>query len=595
MPWLTSLLKRPDSEPVTVLDDAPIEHAPAPSGPQLAVLIPDIAGISSFRLRLFPDAQSASEHIASLRSEVRRGVHGFWALHEAPVLNEEMHVETLVLIRAQENSDLVYVVSFLDLESANSFTRFEVRRGLQITNVMIYWAAFAQIREELDGVTIHPAMAPITRPSWMEDSFEIPTRPVNIVDTPVSQASVAPSVADPALSPAAAPDLAPEPTVPVPSTPIDVEHAAIDRYLRQREDEDRREQDEFVDKFVKLDRSLLETTPADDIATDDSASLDAEETLWPDPVADTLPEATDLDEELDEPLWPEASATTLAPEAVDEAEVVEPEEILWPEPIADTLAEATRLDDETEEPLWPEATAATVAHAPELEPDTDEAPDEALWAEAAAATLDPAAVDSEIDQETELFSEIEEEQAALEPTPEPEIFSDIPEEQAALEQAYVFSHNAVNLDPEIDEEDFVSEPALLTPEARVLLEEGIEAGLISAEVSDMPEAIVASAGDEEFADTLVIGSAQVIEPEAVLDAAIVTSPGDEEVEAPPTPQVAATPEVQASKQDGAKDPPEVEPYNGFDIAFEVERLLRNRNWGRKDEPFNGFKSPPGRF
>jgi hypothetical protein len=166
MAWLTSLLKKPDAEEQQPLleEELTPEEAPEPipEGPQLAVLVPDTAGISSFRLAMRPTAATAGEYIASLRAEVRHETHAFWAMHERPIVDENTQVEALVLIRAQAQSDLVYVVSFLDLESALSFTRFEVRRGLHLGNVMIYWAAFAQLREELEGISVSPEYAPPT-------------------------------------------------------------------------------------------------------------------------------------------------------------------------------------------------------------------------------------------------------------------------------------------------------------------------------------------------------------------------------------------------------------------------------------------------
>lgn len=175
MAWLTSLLKKPEAEELDAsLLEPELTPEPAilePAGPQLAVLVPDMAGISSFRLRTLPDSPSAAEHIATLKAEVRHETHAFWALHDKPIVDESTHVEALVLIRAQIDSDLVYVVSFLDIESALSFTRFEVRRGLYLGNVMIYWAAFAQLREELDGVSITPEFAPPT------ENYVLPAAP----------------------------------------------------------------------------------------------------------------------------------------------------------------------------------------------------------------------------------------------------------------------------------------------------------------------------------------------------------------------------------------------------------------------------------
>ena len=172
MAWLTSLLNKPatiDDEHATSAQDvqsADENGAQPPSamgGPPLAILAPDIAGISSFRLRFFPDAATAAADIEQLPPETRRGTHAFWALHDEPVIPPDGHREALVLIRANHTSDVVYTVSFVDMESAWSFARFEAKRGLDISHLVILWAAFATIREELDGVSVLPAAAPATR------------------------------------------------------------------------------------------------------------------------------------------------------------------------------------------------------------------------------------------------------------------------------------------------------------------------------------------------------------------------------------------------------------------------------------------------
>src|SRR3954466_11380211 len=103
MPWFKK-------KPVAVIEPAE-EKRPAATGPRLAVLTPDIAGISSFRLSLQDYADDAEQMIASFRPDGRRGTHAFWAMHDRPAVDEEsMHVEALVLIRAKNESDLVYVV-----------------------------------------------------------------------------------------------------------------------------------------------------------------------------------------------------------------------------------------------------------------------------------------------------------------------------------------------------------------------------------------------------------------------------------------------------------------------------------------------------
>lgn len=47
--------------------------------------------------------------------------------------------------------------------------------------------------------------------------------------------------------------------------------------------------------------------------------------------------------------------------------------------------------------------------------------------------------------------------------------------------------------------------------------------------------------------------------------------------------------------DRADDAPKVPGLDKYDIAHEVARLLENRRWEKREEPFQGFDSPPGRF
>lgn len=293
MAWLTSLLKKPEAEEAPVVEEelTPEELPPPhPAGPQIAVLVPDTAGISSFRLATLPSAGAASEHIASLRADIRHETHAFWALHDRPIVDASTQVEALVLIRAHAGSDLVYIVSFLDIESALSFTRFEVRRGLHLGNVMIYWAAFAQLREELDGVSITPEFAPPT------ENYVPPVPVREEIHAPEPMASTA----------VAEPEIAPEPiTEPQPAAEpeIDAETMqAVQEYLQE-----------------KPKRRIIEP-PAEPVAAaaEPEAVVEApviEEAPAAEPVALEAAEAataveptfTSDDEDLG-PMWPEANA-----------------------------------------------------------------------------------------------------------------------------------------------------------------------------------------------------------------------------------------------------------------------------------------------
>ena len=191
MAWLTSLLKRPatsDDERESSAQDLPGTddngaQPPAAGGPQLAILAPDIAGISSFGLRFFADVATATAEIEQLSPEVRRGTHAFWALHDEPILPPDGHREALVLIRANLTSGVVYAVSFIDMESAWSFARFEAKRGLDISHLIILWAAFVTVREELDGVSVLPAVAPATRAQHARTSPSVSTVELEATET----------------------------------------------------------------------------------------------------------------------------------------------------------------------------------------------------------------------------------------------------------------------------------------------------------------------------------------------------------------------------------------------------------------------------
>jgi len=132
--------------------------------PPLVVMIPDVAGVSSFRLNTFTEAQSAARFIFSLPRPQRERAHAFWALQQEPdeeVNGEDNAGEAMVLIRSSEGSNLVYVVSFVDIDSAQSFARFEVKRGMHLGLILIYWASMVNIVLSDDGVQLIPEFAPL--------------------------------------------------------------------------------------------------------------------------------------------------------------------------------------------------------------------------------------------------------------------------------------------------------------------------------------------------------------------------------------------------------------------------------------------------
>lgn len=162
MGWLGARLRRslaPEPEAEAATEPQPEQ---GPAGPPLLVLVPPVAGVSSYRAYRFSDADAAAAFIqSSVPPELRRGMLAFWALHAPPPdLPSDGPDEALVLIGAQDGTGQVYVVSFLDIESAQSFARFEVKRGLNLGLLSIYWAHMVRVQENEEGVTLTPNAPP---------------------------------------------------------------------------------------------------------------------------------------------------------------------------------------------------------------------------------------------------------------------------------------------------------------------------------------------------------------------------------------------------------------------------------------------------
>src|SRR5439155_1726279 len=81
-----------------------------------------------------------------------------------PLETEDNAGEAMVLIRSEEGSDLVYVVSFVDIESAQSFARFEVKRGMHLGLILIYWASMVNVVLSDDKVQLIPERPPRVAP-----------------------------------------------------------------------------------------------------------------------------------------------------------------------------------------------------------------------------------------------------------------------------------------------------------------------------------------------------------------------------------------------------------------------------------------------
>ncbi len=160
MGWLGARLRKKSE---TNAEEAELGAPEATSsGPPLALLVPDVAGVTSFRLLRFPTADEAAEYIeVSLPASAISAVHAFWALQKEPRAAEGASGEAMVLIRTAAESEMVYVVSFVDIQSAQSFARFEARRGMNIGLLMIYWAELVTVERNGDGLYLTPQSPPV--------------------------------------------------------------------------------------------------------------------------------------------------------------------------------------------------------------------------------------------------------------------------------------------------------------------------------------------------------------------------------------------------------------------------------------------------
>jgi hypothetical protein len=114
---------------------------------------------------------------------------------------------------------------------------------------------------------------------------------------------------------------------------------------------------------------------------------------------------------------------------------------------------------------------------------------------------------------------------------------------------------------------------------RTLRNEGADAGML-VDTGSRDEPVVSYVSDEELAERL-----------AIAPAAAAGSPG-QVIEA--TPSTVASADGESYTAEGST-PDDTEDVPAYDIEREVSRLLKNRRWNQSDNPFSGFKSPPGRF
>ncbi len=144
--------------------------------PPLMLLVNDASGRASFKTHVFDSAESATDFILYWfpnRSE--GGIIAFWAMTQAPQFGldspSETAAEALVMIRDVKRDEVVYLFSFVDMHSAQEFLREEAHHGTDLRLMMLYWAVPVRLTTDPWGrMMLMPSSPPGTAPD-----FEIET------------------------------------------------------------------------------------------------------------------------------------------------------------------------------------------------------------------------------------------------------------------------------------------------------------------------------------------------------------------------------------------------------------------------------------
>ena len=166
MTWLGGRMKWPFSGGAAVVEleqELDVEAIEEDGKPHMIMLAADASGLASFKLYTFSDSDGAVEFIQrSFGGRSDTGLIAFWAMTEQPAVQDVgITIEAMVLIRDDIRPEVVYPFSFLDIATAQSFVQYEMKRGLDPNNVLLYWAVPVQLGVTSAGeLGLFPATPP---------------------------------------------------------------------------------------------------------------------------------------------------------------------------------------------------------------------------------------------------------------------------------------------------------------------------------------------------------------------------------------------------------------------------------------------------
>jgi hypothetical protein len=602
----------------------------AADGPPIIVMIPDVAGVSSFRIYSYPDAQGAVRFLTSLSRQQRERAHAFWALQHEPsdmLEGEDSGGEAMVLIRSSDGSDLVYIVSFLDIESAQSFARFEVKRGMHLGLILVYWASMVNVVLNDDGVQLIPEFPPRIdrrRQRTAASTVKAPHLP-SLAETSETE-EVQPAVQESnglQGAPSAAQEQGPlETELEEQRRRLEAE-AAEQRQLAAAAEERRRLEADAAEQR-RLEAEAAEQRRQEAEAEQKRLASDAEEQGRLEAQAEQRrleaeAEQRRLESEAEEQrrLEAEAEEQRLAAEAEQQRLAAEAEERSREAEAErqrlEAEAEQRRLEAEAAEQRRLEAEAEEqrrlAAEAEEqrrLEAEAEEqrrleaeAEQRRLEAEEEERRLQAEAeqrrLEAEAEEERRLEAEAEqrrleaeaEEQGRLVAEAEQRRLEAEAAEQRRLEAEWAMARVAAGAEAEERRMAAeIEEQQRLEAEEQRLFEEQKQRIFAAAQAD---EDLAAVGGPSEALDNGEHSDAQWPEEPAV-------NPIEELLRRDAASRVEVPSEFARKPRGDASEEPQAEGDDeGSGIEHDVSKILRKRRWEKRESPFEGFKSPPGRF
>lgn len=560
MAWLGKRRRKKNEEQEEEQQAEVEAQEPASStGPEVLVLVPEVPGAPTFKVNRFHSADDAIGFIkASVSPQLFSSAHIFWAMHEGPPPDVGASAgEALVLIRAGDDREAVHVVSFVDLESAVSFARFEVKRGLDIGFVLIYWAAFAQVIETPFGLRLDPPGPPDPR-QWRA-------------------AAIAASHSAPAPMP------------------------------HRREPATMQAGDDYGPELRLMPETKLPEAPPRATPREEPRRQVFDEPAMQ-PAAVEEPVVRAFEEPAIEEAPPEEATNAAEPPTF------QPSVDQTPEPnIAEPIAEAVEAEPEldADEPLAvqePGTEAAQVSGVPQVDLDP------AAEHQPVVEVIEPEAIAEDstaIDEPTEAIPEASEPEGALAASEHDAAEEEIvvpPEFAAEPETVAQESTNGHHADEEIPDYLSIDAPVQSTEGdeevAERLLTEAL--GPEPAEAEPGPEQIVegnlalepavAEETAEVVAETPLIYEQLTPHEAAAPDEDPAPSDDSDDEPAPRRKKKAkAAAAAKGKRKSGDDDDDEEEEIIPVDVNEVVEKTLRVKRWTKQEEPFKGFESPPGRF